>query len=204
MRFERHNPTRKRAGFTLMEMMIVVAIILITAGLAAPAIGAAMGERRATEAQIGFVRIGALGRSEAMSYGRAHLLRYSDASSGGNDGRVELWRGRVSVCSANDWPSIITGLCNSKPDCIDALDMGSFAIGSHRVQMRVPGSGTIDFCFQPDGDMYVSIDGGVWTATPPSGTDAVRVRFDHLSSGSVTGVERWVAVPFGAPPRMLL
>jgi hypothetical protein len=118
----------------------------------------------------------------------------------------------VSVCTANDWASIITGACQTNPDCIDALDMATYALASHRIEMRVPGATRADLCFQPDGDMFVSINGGTFATTAPAGApwitgtgqDAVGFRIRRFSSGTQAGVERWVQFPFGSSPRFVL
>lgn len=188
-----------------MEMLVVVAIIAITAAIAAPAIGSQMAERRVNEAAYGLVRQGARARSEAMAYGRAHLLRYSQSSFGvgGANGSVQLWRGRLSGCSTNDWPSIINGPCESDRDCVDDLNMGNYSFSSQHTEMRVPGATSVDLCFQPDGDMLASIDGGAFAAVPPSGSDAISFRLRRISNGTPAGVERWVAFPFGGAPRLM-
>lgn len=202
------HPTRRfapRAGFTLMEAMIVVAVIAITAALAAPAISEAMADRRATEATHALVRIGARAHAEAMAYGRAHVLVYSTQSSGGTNGRVRLWRGTVNLCGANDWTSIITSSCAGNPSCVDQLDMGTYDHGSHQVRLRLPGATDSAFlCFQPDGEVLVSTGGGTFTPTPPagSGSDAIRFTIDRLLNGGTEGVQRVVVFPIGGTPRI--
>lgn len=194
---------QRRAGFTLLEAMVVVAIIGMTAALAAPALSEAMATRRANEASYALVRIGAQARAAAMAYGRAHLLRFSNTSGGsGSDGRVQLWRGQLNLCSANDWSTLITGTCSGSQTCVGQLDMGSYDFGTHRVRMRITGATAADLCFQPDGEMYVAASGGVWAATAPSGTGGVLFTFQRLVSGSPDGVVRRVVFPFGGSPRV--
>lgn len=190
-------PRTRTQGFTLMEALIVVAVISISAGIAAPALSRAMANRRANEATHSLVRIGARARSEALVYGRAHLLRYADAT----DGRVELWRGRLDRCSANDWATIVSADCNADPDCLDAVDMTSFASTSHSVRMRLPGASAADLCFEPSGESYVSTT-GLFGTTPPSGTDGVLFTLQRLESGADAGPLRRVVFPFAGTPRI--
>jgi prepilin-type N-terminal cleavage/methylation domain-containing protein len=191
----------RRAGFTILEAMVVVAIIAISAALAAPALSEAMAQRRAGEATHELVRIGARARSEAVAYGRAHLLQYADTG----DGRVQLWRGRVNLCAANDWGTILTGSCGANPDCVDQLDMSFYDHGTHRVRMSIPGGpATANVCFQPDGEMRFQSGAGGWTTTPPgSGSQGIVFLFERLEDGANAGVDRRVVFPFGATPRIL-
>ena len=123
-----------RAGFTLMEALAVVAIIGLSAAIAAPAVSNAMANRRANEAQHALVRLGARARSEAMAYGRAHVLVYQPDENG----RVELWRGRANLCNANAWATIMAGDCASSPSCVDAIRMATYRMGSNEVRMTMP------------------------------------------------------------------
>lgn len=193
-----------RAGFTLIEMLAVVALIAIASAFAAPALMNAMANRRATEATHAVVRIGARARSEAVAYGRAHVLTFRTASSGagGNYGTLELWRGRTDRCTANDWPTIISGSCSGNLDCIDSLDMGAYAYPTNRVRLALDGAAAGSICFQPNGDNYYAPAGGLWTTTPPAGTDAVQFRIQRITSGTATGVDRFVVFPFASGPRI--
>lgn len=186
-----------------MELMVVVSVIAITAALAAPALSLAMAQRRAREATHSLVRIGARARAEAMAYGRAHLLVYTDASDGGARGRLELWRGRVNTCSYNDWVTLLGAACATSPDCLEDLDMGSFAGVSHAVEMRLPGASTGWLCFQANGDMRFAPGGGLFTENPPAGTGGVRFTLQRLVSGVADGVTRAVVFPFGGSPRIV-
>lgn len=187
-----------------MEVMVVVAIIGMSAAIAAPALMEAMANRRAGEATQMLVRVGARARAEAAAFGRAHLLVYSDASTGtgGTYGSVQLWRGRVDRCTANDWPTIVGASCGSDPNCIDMVDMGSYAYPTHRVQMRMDGASTGALCFEPNGEMYFQSGAGLFTTTPPAGTDGVAFTFTQLNGASPVGVQRHVVFPFGGTPRI--
>jgi len=187
-----------------MEMMVVVALIAVTAALAAPALMNSVANRRANEAQHAVVRIGAHGRSSAVAYGRAHVLTYvqNSTGTGGDYGTLELWRGVSDRCAENDWGTIITAACQTDVNCIDSLDMGAYAYPTHRVELRLMGASNGSICFQPDGEQYFAAGGGLWNTTPPAGQDAVQFRVRRESRGSTTGVDRFVVFPFGGTPRI--
>jgi len=187
-----------------MEMLIVVALISITAALAAPALMNAMANRRANEAQHSVVRIGAHGRSAAVAYGRAHTLTFVESSSGtgGDYGTLELWRGISDRCAENDWGTIITASCDTDRSCVESLDMGAYAFPTHRVQLRLMGATAGSICFEPNGEQYFASGGGLWSTTPPAGQDAVQFRVRRESRGTTTGTDRFVIFPFGATPRI--
>ena len=78
-----------RKGLTLMEMLLVMALMVIVASLAAPAFRRPMENFRLRKAgdaiRIAFTRA----RIRAMKSGQTHLFRYQ---VGGNGYTVELWR----------------------------------------------------------------------------------------------------------------
>ena len=193
---------RQVEGFTLIEALAVVVIIGISAALAAPGMMEAMANRRASEATHSLVRIGARARAEALAFGRAPVLVYQPRSTRGTFGSVQLYRGRGDQCWSNNWALSLSGGCPGNPDCIDSLDMAAYAFPTHRVRLRVPGTAATSLCFEPDGDMFV-MRRGVWTTTPPAGTEGVRFTVERLRGRSRTGVTRQVVFPFGGTPRIL-
>lgn len=197
---------RRRAGFTLMEALAVVAIIGISAAIAAPALTSAMANRRTGEATQALVRLGARARSESMAYGRAHVLVFSETSTGApaNNGSAQLWRGRSNLCNANPWGTIMASACSTSTSCLEALDMGAYNHGTNQVRMRMTGATSAWLCFQPDGDVLISSGAGARFMPSIAGVtgDGATFTFQRLVNGADDGSVRQVVFPFGGTPRI--
>ncbi len=191
-------------GFTLMELLIVIIIIAVSAGLAAPAIGTAMAERRVAQAALDLVRIGRQARSEALGYGRAHVLRFTNSSSVGVLGRVRVFRGINNGCNTNDWVTIMAAASMQ----IEDFDMSDqqYQVGSHSIQLRAPND-PLDVCFEGSG--VVRYRSGATATGNGRFTDANTVgggfvvTLQRQVDGTSAGVVRRVILPLGGQPRVL-
>ena len=71
---ERHNPTttnsKKSAAFTLVELLVVISIIVILAGLSFPAVNGALDSAKKTHAKSNAVQIAAAVTAYDMEYGK--------------------------------------------------------------------------------------------------------------------------------------
>ncbi len=181
--------------------MIVVAIVAISAALAAPAIGRAMAISRADRATHDVLRIVRNARSLSLSFGRAYLLRFDTLG----DGRVELWQGTTSACRLQNWTPITAGGNCQAPgapsdNCVDYVDAVTYDSGFHHV--RISSVAGVDVCFQPNGDALTRTTGaaGAWVV-PVNGV--VRFQVDRLEASATPDPVRQVVLPFGAAPRRL-
>ena len=203
------------AGFSLLELMVVVAIIGIAAALAAPAISTAMAERRAAEGALDVVRLGRRARAETMAFGRAHLLRFEQSGSIGSEGSLRMFRGRTPSCRTSNWtsavgtiPPIITGFCPASSMCVDLVDMSDthYQTGTHTVELSAPGAGDSDLCYEPSGAMMFRSAGAAWldsNAANAAIAGGFRLRVQRKVSGVVEGNDRWIVFPWGGTPRIL-
>lgn len=180
--------------------MIVVAIIGITAALAAPAMIRAAAISRADRANHDVLRIARHARSQAMAFGRAYLLHVDTSGAG----RVELWQGTTSACRLENWANIrVAGNCAppGAPDgnCLDYVDSASYTTTLHSVSIS---SGGVDLCFQPNGDLLtIGSSGGGAFALPVNGF--VQITTQRLESGAPVDPPRGAIIPIGAAPRAL-
>jgi prepilin-type N-terminal cleavage/methylation domain-containing protein len=190
-----------RQGFTLLELMVVVAIIGVTAAIAAPTINRAIASSRADRATHDIVRLGRRARSEAVAFGRAYLLRMSTLGDGG----VELWRGRTSLCR-QDWSVITsTGTCSptAAPDgnCVDYSYPSMYAAPPWTLRISQQALPVADLCFTPNGEMVTRPSGSSGAfGSPALGAVTITVA---LSSAEGADPLRGAVFPVAGAPRTL-
>src|SRR5690349_2448534 len=100
------GPGARRAGFTIMELMIVLVIIGIMAMTVAPSLSEVLTSNRQSSAAMDLVRFGRRVRSRAVSSGAAQLARFVKRDSNGL-GRVELFTGINNKCMQTPWADAI-------------------------------------------------------------------------------------------------
>lgn len=199
--------TRAAAGFTLLEMLIVVAIVGITAALAAPAIAGAMMERRNNEAALELVRIVRRARSSAVASGRAHVLRFDAPTAAG---RYRVYEGTSSGCNSggNDWATRIGSSCDPTSGCVDYMDLSQtrWDLGSNEIRSSMEDvGGFLDLCFERRGTMlWRTSAGDRFSAFNTGAVDGGFVAvFTRYEGGTATGVQRRTVIPFGGDARLL-
>lgn len=175
---------RVRAGFTVVELMVVVLIVGIIAASVMPALAEVRWDSRQTGAAHDIVRMGRRARAMTMETGVAHLLRFqrsNDARGSFGLGRFELYRGMTNRCQQTPWGQAFTpaagsllGIDAARREGPDLLDMASFnptdgsvapteaGQNSGRQIVAVTARGgtpvgdqtAVQICYQPNGQTY--------------------------------------------------
>ncbi|GAB4204169.1 MAG: hypothetical protein OHK0013_18890 [Sandaracinaceae bacterium] len=188
-----HLARRARAGFTLIELMLVVVLVGISAAMVAPSIMRTMASSRTGRCQYDVARLLRTARGNAIASGRAQLV---DFDPGTGAMRVNLYRGDSSSCARSAWGGIV-----GVDQPIDSVWAEDYSIGGHSVLVAVTAAGAgapRQICFEPDGDR---LDRPNTTGPFVRNAGLVTVAFDRIEpDGLSSDPQRRIIVPqFGAP-----
>lgn len=195
LRGSRRKASRRprRDGFTLIELMLVVVLVGISAAMIAPAIQRTMAINRASRCQYDFARLLRRARGEAIGTGRAHLI---DINSIATDVHMNVYLGDSSSCQRSSWLGIV-GV--SAP--VDGVAQSTYDAGGDGVFVRVTmagGPAPRQICYEPDGERFDrSAAAGVFQRTQA----IITVTLDRHEQG-VGGIDvlRQIVIPqFGVP-----
>jgi len=216
------GPSRTRlrasAGYTLVELMVIVTIIGASVILFAPGFSRAMADRRVSTAARELIRLGRRARSDTFGYLRAHLLWIQPAT-----GRVQLLRGPTQSCTTPAWAAIQADCAVSVSDmsaqrCLENIDFTAWAKGnaiSLREEALVGGAPAYNsvsraICFAPSGQVFLGANNALASAAAAlSDLNSVNggvVYTLHAGTGNPvvgTNVIHRVLFPLGSTPRAL-
>jgi prepilin-type N-terminal cleavage/methylation domain-containing protein len=206
--------TRRRAGFTLMELMIVVVMVAVLALAVAPSMTEVLANNRQTSASMDLIRFARRIRQTAISSGTAHLMHYVQTASNGL-GRIQVYRGMNNRCMQTPWNVAMDPgnpqLGPNRNMSFDMIDYNPSDVGSRPgaadsgrqvIGLLEAGAGNrteLSLCYQPDGMVY-AIYGDMTVTMVMQNVDTV-FRIVRKIEGVEHGRAREVIFPLGGQAR---
>jgi len=191
----------KNKGFTLVELMVAVALVGVLALLAAPAVMRASQERHLSNATQSVLNLVEFSRIQAATRNRAYQLQPILNGGAGNDGAFQVIEGETSACQG--FTQIRSD--GSPPLVVRELDLSQAHPGVRLVSVTPNDLETSPLCFKPDGRVF-QVRGDATPFIIPGGGDMAsgdaRIRLQRFSpGGGSTGPVRVIIVPFNGVAR---
>jgi prepilin-type N-terminal cleavage/methylation domain-containing protein len=205
---------RRRGGFTLVELMVVLAVMAVLVSAALPSMSEGLADRRVAMVARDVVSLFQRARYMSMAYGRAHQVLYandSGTSLADQPYAFETLRGTSAACSLttfeNAGGTVLADLdCGANWRCVDHLYANDYdADTTDNDLVRVDGWQDTTFCYEAGSNNQVFVDTVLFsnwqTTNAQSGFGFVVYR---ERNGNPVGVARKVLVPLGTgSPRIL-
>jgi hypothetical protein len=196
---------RCQSGYSLVEALFVLFIIGVSVSMAAPGIQAALQSKKSEEATLDVVRVGRRARMEAISFGRAHIVRFTRAETGSYS-NIKVFRGFSGGCNMNDWNTVTSSPACGEEDsmCIDELDFEKYGgLPYDSVAVILPNNTPLDLCYTARGNMMWRTDpSATFVDVPPTTDPTFVITLSRLNKLRMVGVARNVLFPFGGMPRV--
>lgn len=213
---------RSRQGFTLVEMMLVVAVAGVLSAMIMPGLAEVMADNRQAGAAEGLVRMHRIIRARVNQTGLAHVMMFDEAASNSH-GDIRVFEGMNNHCHTTPWAQLagdptMTG--HYAVATLDMLDVNHLSVDytgnagdddRQVITVRAfeldgnpspPPLNTVNLCLQPNGMTYIATIAGTWTFQPQ--TLPLQFTFHRSVDGLQHGVDRRVIFPIGGNARLRL
>lgn len=200
---------RRNEGFTLIELMIAITIIVVLAALVAPSISVVLSDSRQQKALQEVLRLARKARWEAIAFGVAHMVQFD--GTGTEVGWVRSFKGMGTRCDRVDWAQPIA-IGADQAHSFDMLAVNpapvaspitTATVGRFVLTLRSDLGGVavnqVQVCYQPNGDSYTLVPAVGVTAMTLQ-TQRVTVTFARALNGAKYGEDRRVLLPPGETP----
>ena len=203
---------RTREGLTLVELMVVLAVMGVLVSAALPAIGDGFADRRVAMVARDVVSLFQRARYMSMAHGRAHQVVYlnDDGMGLSQSYAFETRRGSGGACSLTTFENAgfpLTSFdCINNWRCVDSLYANTYDTDTGDSDLiRVDGHQNTAFCYEAGSNNQVFEDAVLYSnwSSPVS-----QIGFGYLVyrrvDGVAVGVTRKVFIPSGSgSPRVL-
>ncbi len=193
---------RLRQGFTIIELLIALAVIAIISALAFPTVSAAMADSRLRDGVNELRFFLAEARARATERNLAVVVRVTPAPGGPIGGAFGLWESTSRDCSGPDTSTApLLGYRPPGGGPVREFDLSEFPERFRNVALTDVGQcgaslgGAIELCIRPDGGVYERP--GLNAIAGP-----IEFRFRRYEDGSPAGVERVLRLNFNGIPRI--
>jgi prepilin-type N-terminal cleavage/methylation domain-containing protein len=208
---------RSRAGFTLIELMIVVTIIGMSILAFAPGFTRAMAEREVSFATREILRLAKRARTESLGYRRAFLMYVQPGTADTDVPVLQLLRAPNNSCVAQAWDTMQAQCGTANSQCVENIDLATNVSYSTRgftvraLEEAVDGTTSgadRALCWAPNGVVYTRSP--ALLSTRLAETDAantvsggVLYRLALFQDGAAIGRAHRVLIPLGGSPMVV-
>ena len=189
-------PARVSRGFTVIELMVVVAIVAVLVALMMPTIQQALRSSHVVDAAEELMGLVDFARVQAQARNRAYELRFDVAT-----GTAEVNESASTRCSG--FPT--SAVCDATQGC-KGVRKAVFGTGTGDwkdvvIQAMAPSTwSSRSLCFQPDGRV-LDTQTGLPVQPTATGYGAGEARITLQLKGSTAVVPQTVVVPYNGLPR---
>lgn len=197
----------QRRGFTLVELLAVIAVVGILAALASPSYTRIMRSRRMSSAAQEVADLARVARSRAMGRGSAMLFRWSASANGSSVDKQQITIREAIVGSGADMyrPATSCFQTNWQSDT-NSRHIGGIHVKAGNYQPSKASfydvNGAVrsfaELCFTPRGRTFVRYSGGSGSFVPLNGVPRLQIL------NTETGRQRVVVLPPNGAARVVM